>query len=99
VAAIPLLTSHARVLLGIATSHRTRLRDLAERAGITERAAQAIVNDLVDAGYVTRHRLGTRSYYEVHPDAARSPRVAGDIGVDELLALVSHPPRPGSGAR
>jgi len=40
-----------------------RLRDIAETVGITERAAQRIVSDLVDAGYVTREREGRRNRY------------------------------------
>jgi hypothetical protein len=34
----------------------------------TERAAQKIISELVEAGYLTRHRLGRRYFYEIHPD-------------------------------
>lgn len=61
-----LLTNHAQVLLCIARDPEARLRDVAERVGITERAAQRIVADLVDAGFLTRHRVGRRNTYEVH---------------------------------
>ena len=59
------LTNHAHVLLCIARDHETRLRDIARDVGITERAAQGIVSDLVQAGYVTRTRLGRRNVYEL----------------------------------
>lgn len=39
------------------------------QVGITERAAQSIVADLVTAGFVTRSRVGRRNRYEVHRDA------------------------------
>jgi DNA-binding MarR family transcriptional regulator len=39
------------------------LRDIAEHVGITERAAQPIVLDLVEAGYVQRKRVGRRNHY------------------------------------
>jgi len=61
-----LLTNHAEVLLCIACDPEARLRDVAERVGITERATQRIVTDLVDAGYLTRRRVGRRNTYEVH---------------------------------
>lgn len=82
-----LLTNHGRLLLLIARSPEARLRDLAERAGITERAAQSIVHDLEDAGYVTKQREGRRNTYVIHPDRPfRHPAEAGhDVG--ELLAL------------
>jgi DNA-binding IclR family transcriptional regulator len=45
-----------------------RLRDIAERVGITERAAHRIVSALVESGYVTRERTGRRNSYEVKGD-------------------------------
>lgn len=62
------LTNHTHVLLAIAREPDTRLRHIAECVGITERATHRIVTDLIEAGYLTRHRLGRRSFYEVHAD-------------------------------
>jgi DNA-binding IclR family transcriptional regulator len=62
------LTNHAHVLLCIAADPAMRLRDVAEKVGITERAAQRIVADLVEAGYLTRTRVGRRNQYEIHPE-------------------------------
>jgi DNA-binding Lrp family transcriptional regulator len=59
------LTDHARALDCIADDSQVRLREIAQRIGITERAAQSLVNDLVAAGYVTRKRVGRRNPYEV----------------------------------
>ena len=42
-----------------------RIRDLAERVGITERAAQRILHDLVVAGYVERSKHGRRNTYRL----------------------------------
>jgi len=57
------LTSHAQVLLCLQRNPRVRLRDVAETVGITERAAQRIVSELVEAGYVQREREGRRNHY------------------------------------
>lgn len=82
-----LLTNHGRLLLLIASNPQARLRDLADRAGITERAASSIVADLEAAGYVTRSREGRRNVYEVHADRPfRHPAEAGHE-VGELLGL------------
>lgn len=66
------LTNHAHVLVAIARDPDARLRDVAARVGITERAAQGIVQDLVSGGYLTRERVGRRNRYEV--DAAKPLR-------------------------
>jgi DNA-binding MarR family transcriptional regulator len=57
------LTNHGLTLLCIAEDPQARLRDIATAVGITERAAQRIVSDLVGAGYVERAREGRRNTY------------------------------------
>ena len=55
------VTNHAAVLLCVASDPEIRMRDIADRVGITERAAQRIVADLFDESYVTRRRGGRRN--------------------------------------
>ncbi len=82
------LTNHAHVLVCVAEEADVRGRDIATRVGITERAAQAIVADLVDAGYVTRVREGRRNRYEVHPDAPLRHPLESEHTVGELLVTL-----------
>ena len=60
------VTNHTQVLLAIADDGDIRIRDIAARVGITERAAQRIVADLIAEGYVTRERNGRRNRYVVN---------------------------------
>ena len=62
------LTNHARVLMCIAEDPGIRLREIGAATGITERAAHRIIGELVDAGYVTRRRVGRRNQYTVRTD-------------------------------
>ncbi|HML99586.1 MAG TPA: winged helix-turn-helix domain-containing protein [Tepidiformaceae bacterium] len=82
------LTNHAHVLLCIAADPGMRLRDVAEEVGITERAAQRIVADLVDAGYLTRTRIGRRNQYQVHPELPLRHPVEQARAVGDLLRLL-----------
>ena len=59
------LTNHANVLLCVAQDSDARARDIAERVGITERAAQRILSDLVAEGYVSKVKVGRRNRYTV----------------------------------
>ncbi len=86
------LTNHSHVLLCIASDPDIRGRDIAERVGITERSAQSIVSDLVDAGYVTREKVGRRNRYEVHPEGPLRHPVERGHEVAELLRLVRPAP-------
>lgn len=77
------LTNHAQVLLCLAETPDIRLRDVAERVGITERATQRILAELVEAGYVTSERVGRRNTYTVDRDHAmrHTAQLGYDIGV------------------
>ena len=94
-----LLTHHAQVLLCVARQPGTRLRDIAECVGVTERATHRLVCELEEAGYLTRHRVGRRNFYEVHADArlAGDP-LAEDHTVGALLAPLLQPSRDRSAA-
>ncbi|WP_322795956.1 winged helix-turn-helix domain-containing protein [Tepidiforma sp.] len=85
------LTNHAHVLLCIANDPGIRLRDVAERVGITERAAQRIVRDLVEAGYLTRQRVGRRNLYNIHAELPLRHPVERAHQVSELLRLIEPP--------
>ena len=82
------LSNHTQVLLCIQRDPDVRFRDIAETVGITERAAQRIVADLIDSGYVDSERIGRRNHYRVNTDVAmRHPAQEGhDVG--ELLRLL-----------
>jgi len=82
------LTNHAHVLVCIASDPDARGRDIAERVGITERAVQAILADLVADGYVTRTRVGRRNRYALDPEGPlRHPLEGGHTTGDLLAAL------------
>ena len=82
-----LLTNHGRILLMLARDPDSRLRDLADEAGITERSVQTIIADLEGSGYVTKQRVGRRNTYRVN--RRRPFRHSAEAGhqVGELLDL------------
>jgi predicted transcriptional regulator len=82
------VTSHTQVLLCIARNPNVRVRDIGVTVGITERAAQRIVGDLVESGYVKRERVGRRSHYMI--DRTRKMRHPSQSGheIGELLDLL-----------
>lgn len=89
------LSHHAHVLLCIARDPDMRLREMAADVGLTERAVQAIVNDLVADGYVERERVGRRNHYVVRRDAPLRHAMQRGHTVEALLALAEQcPPGP-----
>ena len=82
------LTNHAQVLLCIANDPDIRLRDVGETVGITERAAQRIVVDLVEAGFLERERHGRRNRYRVNERAEMRHPAQGGHEIGGLLSLL-----------
>ena len=83
------VTNHTQVLLCIARDPDVRLRDVATRVGITERAAQRILADLADAVYVTRERVGRRNRYSVNDRLRMRHPAQATHEVRELLELLA----------
>ena len=83
------LTNHAQVLLCLTDTPDIRLRDVAERVGITERATQRILADLIEAGYVKSERVGRRNRYTV--DRQHAMRHSAQLGyeIGALLAALT----------
>ncbi|HEX8105146.1 MAG TPA: winged helix-turn-helix domain-containing protein [Solirubrobacteraceae bacterium] len=84
------MTNHAHVLLCVARDPGARLRDVADAVGITERAAQRIVADLVEAGYLEREREGRRNRYRLHPELPLRHPLERDTAIGEILGVLTH---------
>jgi DNA-binding Lrp family transcriptional regulator len=83
-----LVTNHGHVLAHVAADPEARLRDVAEHVGITERTAAQIVNDLEQAGYLTKTRVGRRNRYQIDCERnVRTPRLPA-MTIGQLLALL-----------
>lgn len=83
------LTNHAHVLLCVVRDPEARLRDVADMVGITERAAQRIVADLVEAGYLERTRQGRGNRYRLHPDVPLRHPMDRDTAIGQLVTLLT----------
>lgn len=85
------LTNHAHVFLCIAENPNLRMRDLAERVGITERTVQRIVSDLIDAGYIEIKRDGRCNAYKTHDELHLRHPIESHRQVADLLRLIKRP--------
>ena len=83
------LTNHAQVLLCIARDPGIRLRDIADRVGITERSAYGIVLDLAEAGYIVKEKSGRRNRYEIQVHLPLPEPSSRERTVGEVLALLA----------
>jgi DNA-binding MarR family transcriptional regulator len=83
------LSNHGHVLLCLAADPDARLRDVAERVGITERSVFGIIESLEQAGIVERRRVGRRNTYRIDTSVALRHPVESHHTVGDLIELLS----------
>ena len=82
------LSNHGHVLVSLARDPDARTRDVAEEVGITERAVQQIVHDLVEQGYLEKTRVGRRNHYTVVRGAHLRHQQVSRITLGKFLDLL-----------
>ena len=82
------LSNHAHTLICLAKDPTARMRDVADRVGITERAAMRIVSHLEDAGILTRQKEGRRNRYVIHTEKHLRHPLESECSVGSLLSMV-----------
>ena len=83
------LSNHAHVRVCLAQRPGIRLREVAFRIGITERAVQRIVAELEEAGYITRMKDGRTNRYTIHRDQPLRHAIEMHHTVGDLLESVA----------
>ena len=82
------LSNYAHVLVCLADDPTARMRDVAERVGITERAAIRIVKNLEEAGVLSRQREGRRNRYRINMEQALRHPLESRSTVGSLLTML-----------
>jgi len=82
------LTNHSHVLVCLLQDTTARLRDVADRIGVTERAVQKIVLDLERAKVLRRAREGRRNRYEIFLDLPLRHAVEAHCTIGQLVAPI-----------
>ena len=82
------LTNHSHVLLCLAADDSLRVRDLAQKVGITERAVLKILAELEAGGVLEREREGRRNRYRVLHRTRLRHELEAHRTVGDLIAAV-----------
>ncbi len=81
------LSNHGHVLVQIAKNPDIRVKEIATAVGITERAAQGIVSDLVVGGFVIAQKSGRRNTYSISTDAHLKHPAEANLTIAEFVAV------------
>lgn len=78
-------SNYAHVLVCLAENPHARLRDVADRVGITERTTIRLIGELEEAGILERVKEGRRNHYTINSEAHLRHAIEEHCTVGELL--------------
>jgi len=85
-------SNYAHVLVCLADNPHARLRDVAERVGITERTALRLITELEEADILKRAKEGRRNSYFINLRAHLRHSLESHCTIGELLATILEEP-------
>ena len=62
------LSNHGHILIHLYRNPDSKVKEIAEKVGITERGTLSILADLEQDNYITVERVGRRNSYKVNPN-------------------------------
>ena len=82
------LTNHSHVLLCLARDKAKRMRDIAFEVGITERAVQRIIAELVEEGFLVCKKDGRCNQYSICLDRHLRHPLESHRTIIDLIRLI-----------
>jgi predicted HTH transcriptional regulator len=83
------ITNHGAVLRLIGERSMITAREISQLVGITERTVHNIISDLVEAGYISKSKVGRRNHFTVHPGLPLRRPEQRQVEVGTLLRVLS----------
>lgn len=83
------LTNHFHILVCLSRVPTSRIRDLAEEVGITQRAVQRILAELVEDKAIIIDKDGRRNFYTINPKKRLRHPLESKHTIGELLEILS----------
>ena len=85
------LSNYGHVILCLAENPGARLREVADRVGITERSAMRLITHLDEAGILSREKDGRRNHHLINLAAPLRHPIEEHCTVGLLLKMVLSP--------
>lgn len=82
------LTNHTHVLVCLLRDPDMRLRDVATKVGITERAVQRIIAELEQSEVIAREKDGRRNRYTINTNARLRHPLEEGVTLAEMLSKI-----------
>ncbi len=81
-------SNHGHVYFLLATNEDIVVREIARKVGITERSIMGILQDLEEAGYIKRQKVGRTNKYKIVPKKTLRHPLESDVLLLDLVKLI-----------
>lgn len=81
-------SNHGHIYFLLATHENITLREVALKVGVTERSVLGIVQDLEEAGYIKREKVGRSNQYKIVPRKTLRHPLESDVELKDLVELI-----------
>jgi predicted transcriptional regulator len=82
------MTNHTHILVVLAREPSMRIRDMADEVGITQRAVQRILAELIEEGVLKVKKEGRRNSYEIQRKTRLRHPLESRHTIGELLDVL-----------
>jgi predicted ArsR family transcriptional regulator len=82
------LTNHMHVLVVLSRDPEMRIRDMSEQVGITQRAVQRILAELIEEGILRVEKTGRRNRYKIQRSTRLRHPLESKHTIGELIDLL-----------
>lgn len=82
------LSNHGHVYFLLAVDQNIVVREIASKVGITERFALSIIQDLENAGYIKREKVGRSNHYTILPKKNLRHPLESKVQLKNLVSLI-----------
>ncbi len=80
--------NHGHVYFLIAGNKEIIVREIANKVGITERSVIGIIQDLEEAGYITREKVGRTNHYKIVPQKTLRHPLESNVLLKDIVNLI-----------
>lgn len=81
-------SNHGHVYFLLATNENIVVREIALRVGVTERSIMGILQDLEEADYIEREKVGRSNKYKIVPKKTLRHPLESDVLLKDLVNLI-----------
>ncbi|MAX65747.1 MAG: helix-turn-helix domain-containing protein [Bacteriovoracaceae bacterium] len=82
-------SNHGHVYFLLATNENIVVREIAQKVGITERSILGIIQDLDNAGFIKREKIGRSNRYKIIPNKTLRHPLESNVQLEHLVELIT----------